>query len=336
MSCEVGSEIKVSICVITYNHESYIEECLNSLVSQKTEFPFEIVIRDDNSTDETCRILKQYADDYPQLITLLDSEVNLGMNKNLRAVINATKGEYVAFCEGDDFWCDDKKIQYQYEVANENREIDFFVHGCHLVNGVSERLRQSKGRFFGGNERVKFGCMNILSYAGQFAPTSSYFINNSVLRSLPTWLDDAPIADFFLELYAARHNGGVYLPKIMSCYRVESIGSWSDKMKNTSPQDKIEYADRMIFAIEKMQADFPNYKSNFNRKINAFNFIASLSYLKLGNVASFKKRIIPLDNLYISKYHKLMVLLKDIPLGPSIACKIYELLKKIQLHFDKI
>lgn len=336
MNYAIEKDIKVSVCVITYNHERYIKECLNSLVSQQTEFSFEIVIRDDNSTDDTYSILKKYADNYPKLIRLLNSEVNLGMNENLRTVINATQGDYIAFCEGDDFWCDDNKLQYQYDFANENSEVGFFVHACYSVNTVSEKLRQSQDRFFGGNECLKFNCLNILSYAGQFAPTSSYFIKDSILKALPAWFDKAPISDIFIELYAARLGGGIYVPKIMSCYRVESIGSWTDKMKGASPQRKIEYADEMILAIENMKADFPNYNSDFNKKINALNFFSSLSYLKLGDIANFKNKIIPLDEIYISKYHYFLFLLKDIQFAPQIVSKTYEFLKIIQWKFKII
>jgi hypothetical protein len=70
--------------------------------------------------------------------------------------------------------------------------------------------------------------------------------------------------------------------------------------------------------------------------INAINFLASLSYLKLGNMVNFRKKIIPMDNVYISKYHHFLVLLKDIPFTPQITCRIFELLKKIQWQFNKI
>ncbi|MBE3869152.1 glycosyltransferase [Vibrio parahaemolyticus] len=97
-------DIKVSVCVITYNHEMYISECLASLVSQKTSFKYEIVIRDDCSQDSTLSIIKDYKEKYPELIRLLDSSENVGGSKNSMMVFSAAEGEYISWCEGDDFF----------------------------------------------------------------------------------------------------------------------------------------------------------------------------------------------------------------------------------------
>ncbi|RCU43296.1 glycosyltransferase [Corallincola holothuriorum] len=327
--------VKVSICVITYNHEPYIRECLESLVSQKTDFNFEIIIRDDKSTDGTYPILKEFEENYPQLITVLKSDVNLGMNRNFRKVFSSSSGDYIALCEGDDFWLNEKKIQLQYELAKNNSEVNFFIHACHSVNSNSLKIKQNKRRFFGAEKELFFDCNDILSYPGQFAPTSSYFISSSEVKLLPSWFDDAPIGDVFIELYAARKTGGMYSPEILSAYRIESFGSWTDKMKRTAPKGKIAYSERMIIAIRRMQEDFPYNRKGIEKKINALNFFASLSYLRLGDKANFRKKIVPVDNTYISKYHNFLALVKDIPIAPQVVIRMYELVKKIQWYFNK-
>lgn len=321
---------KVSVCIITYNHESYIAECLNSIISQKTNFPFEIIIRDDNSTDNTYVILEEYAKKWPDLIKLLDSNINLGMNKNLKAVIDASEAEYIAICEGDDCWCNDNKIQYQYDLAFKNKSVNFYIHDCYTINSSSQDVKQNENRFFGTTKYEAFNCQDILNYAGQFAPTSSYFVKSSTLKSLPSWFDEAPIGDIFLELYAAKEAGGIYIPEKMSCYRVESIGSWTDRMKYRSSKDKLEYVAKMIFSIDKMKMDFPNMVESFDKKINALNFFAALAYLDIRDKVNFKIAITPINNIYVSKYHRILDLFKNIPIAPEMIVKLYRLIKSIK------
>ena len=129
---------EVSVCIITYNHEPYIRECLDSIVNQETNFKFEVVIRDDNSKDATLHILEEYRLRYPNIIKILPSSTNLGMNKNFRKVIDAAVGKYIAICEGDDYWRSDKKLQIQYDTAIKHSEMNFFIHACYCVNSASE------------------------------------------------------------------------------------------------------------------------------------------------------------------------------------------------------
>jgi len=297
---------KVSVCVITYNHELYIRECLDSLVSQETNFPFEIVIRDDKSTDGTFLILKEYAEQYPKLINLLPSGINLGMNKNLVTTFSAASGDYIALCEGDDFWISDNKIQHQHDLAKKNEDINFFIHACHSVSFQSKILKQTQRRFFGEDKVARFNCQDILSYSGQFAPTSSYFIKSSELKSLPSWFEDAPIGDVFIELYAANKKGGMYFPEVMSAYRVESTGSWTDQMKRAHPNKKIKYANDMLQAISYLKDDFNGSDLRLNKKINALNFIIAISSLELNDYKCFKGKIKPINREYISLFHKLL------------------------------
>jgi len=335
MNCNRENDIKVSICVITYNHQDYIEECLNSLISQKTDFPFEIVIRDDNSTDETFKIIKKYAEEYPKFINLLNSSENLGMNKNFKSVVDSALGEYIAICEGDDFWITTDKIQYQYQQACKNTSVEFFIHACHSVNQKSKIIPQNENRFFGGGADVTFNCHDILSFPGQFAPTSSYFIKSSVLKLLPSWFLEAPIGDVFIELYSTKKYHGFFSPKVMSVYRVESIGSWSDKMKKETPQNKIKYAKVMVSSIEKMKIDFSESGDIFNKKINALNFFSAIAYLNLGNVALFREKISPIDSKHVSKYHKLLDLVKGSVSASNLLVLSYNFVKKVQWQFLK-
>ena len=114
----------LTVWVITYNQERFISQCLDSILMQETNFPFQIVIGEDYSTDNTRRICENYANNYSN-ITLLPLEKNLGLVKNWERTLNACQGKYVAMCEGDDFWIDCKKLQKQFDFLEANP--DFFI-----------------------------------------------------------------------------------------------------------------------------------------------------------------------------------------------------------------
>lgn len=109
------SHIVASIICVTYNHAPYIRQAVDSFLMQKTIFPYEIIIADDCSMDGTSAICAEYAAKYPDKIRHIRGEYNVGGVENERRAIEAAQGEYVALCEGDDYWIDSKKLQKQVE-----------------------------------------------------------------------------------------------------------------------------------------------------------------------------------------------------------------------------
>ena len=96
----------ITIAVISYNQENTICECLDSLLSQKCNFDFNIIISDDSSTDKTANICRTYFEKYPGIITLNINSINLGLMRNYTSTLSQCQSKYIAFCAGDDFWCD--------------------------------------------------------------------------------------------------------------------------------------------------------------------------------------------------------------------------------------
>src|SRR5690349_16516557 len=107
--------MKVSVCMVTYNHEKFIEKAIEGVLMQETDFDVELVIGEDFSTDQTRSIIEKYQQKYPGKIIIAPSEHNLGMMKNFVNTLNTCTGEYIALCEGDDFWTDPTKLQRQVE-----------------------------------------------------------------------------------------------------------------------------------------------------------------------------------------------------------------------------
>jgi len=112
----------VSVQMITYNHECYIEDAIEGVLKQKTTFNIELVIGEDLSTDSTREICIKYAKKYPGIIKLLPSECNVGMIRNALRTINACTGKYIAVCEGDDYWIDPYKLQKQFDYLDSNSD----------------------------------------------------------------------------------------------------------------------------------------------------------------------------------------------------------------------
>lgn len=123
----------VSVAVITYNHATAISQCLDSILSQSVDFDYEIVVGDDCSTDSTQSILQEYAVKYPNRFVLLLNQKNEGVSKNNINVLSRCRGEFVALCEGDDYWSDMKKLKRQVDFLRTNEECGFVGSTCYLL-----------------------------------------------------------------------------------------------------------------------------------------------------------------------------------------------------------
>lgn len=115
--------IKVSVCITTYNVGLYISECLDSILRQKVDFNYEILIGDDHSHDNTLEIIQDYQKQYPGLIRIIAHSQNIGVNKNDYSLITSARGEYIAWCDGDDYWLDDHKLQKEVDFLDANPQL---------------------------------------------------------------------------------------------------------------------------------------------------------------------------------------------------------------------
>lgn len=230
-------QIGVSVCCLVYNHEKYLRQCLDGFVMQKTTFPFEVIVHDDASTDHSADIIREYAEKYPDIIRPIYQTVN---QYSQRVPITATflmpmvRGKYVANCEGDDYWCDENKLQLQYEIMEENPDCHFCVH---KVQGITEAGEEFKNTF--PNYNICEGKMSVdefLSHVtkGYAFQTSSYFRRTEDLRAYlkhkPDFAKAADVGDEPALLYYGSLGESYYLDRIMSCYRMQANGSWSASM----------------------------------------------------------------------------------------------------------
>lgn len=136
------SNLKVSTCIITYNHEDYIEDCIKGALAQKIS-KHEIVIGDDCSADKTSQICQKYQSKYPDIIKYYRRKKNLGMIGNWIKTIKQCKGKYIALCEGDDYWTDPIKLQKQVDFLEANEEYGLAHGNCDFLYQKTQKTVKS-------------------------------------------------------------------------------------------------------------------------------------------------------------------------------------------------
>lgn len=129
----------ISVKMITYNHARYISQAIECVLAQKTVFPFELVIGEDCSTDGTREIVFDYARRYPELIRVITTDQNVGMQKNSNRTSDACQGKYIAYCEGDDYWHHPEKLQKQVAYLESHPECGLVCSDYDVLNSVSEK-----------------------------------------------------------------------------------------------------------------------------------------------------------------------------------------------------
>lgn len=173
----MSEDILVSVICVTYNHEKYIRQALDSILMQETTFPFEIRIGEDCSTDATRKILKEYETRYPDRFIMYYREHNLGATQNEYELLMDAKGKYIAALELDDVWTDTHKLQKQYDFLEKHSEYIGVSHnftiidknGKHLPEFDDERLKQFLNKPY---------CLNDFLMYGFLFQTGTHFYRN--------------------------------------------------------------------------------------------------------------------------------------------------------------
>lgn len=231
----------VSISCITYNHAPYIRECLEGFLMQKTNFPFEILIHDDASTDGTADIIREYEAKYPELIKPIFREKNLysqgvrGMN---RFNFERAQGKYIALCEGDDFWTDPNKLQIQFDFMESHPDYSMCFHNALFWN--YETGDRSESHYCGSDATITLDDM--LKYYLENVVTHTVFLRRKCLNKLSVFSENISVGDVPIQLCAATSGKVFYNSRVMGCYRWRTPGSWTwrcDKKKFVESRKEI-------------------------------------------------------------------------------------------------
>lgn len=247
--CKHDKPLVVVRC-ITYNHESYIRECLDGFIMQQTNFKFIVIIHDDASTDGTPAIIKEYADKYPHIIKPIYQVQNQYSKKNgsitriLANACNKTGAKYIAFCEGDDYWIDPLKLQRQVDYMNRNPKCGLSYTNFNIRHEPSGLVES--GIFSSANPPI-VNFESHLKTSGYIAPMS-WLCRTDTWNKIENWEAPFIIKDqtFVYALLFFAESDVRYIDSITSVYRVHR-GSAS---KPTLRSDQHQY-DRNIFEIQK-------------------------------------------------------------------------------------
>ncbi len=252
-------DIAVSVICNTYNHEKYIRKALESFVMQKTEFAFEVLVHDDASKDKTAEIIREFEQKYPDIIKPIyqkENQYSKGVQISLVHQYPRSKGKYVAFCEGDDFWTDETKLQRQFDYMEAHSDcalvsckaIKVTENGDYLDEYINYDFEKTKGILYFGDIIRQHGA---ISTASMFFRRSFYKENIDFLKSIKSF-------DYIVKTLLAS-TGYVYvLAQTMCAYRVAAMGSWTNRVAANSKK----FAEHMKIAAEnyKKLNGYTNYK----------------------------------------------------------------------------
>jgi len=208
--------IKVSIVCISYNQEKYIAQALDGFVSQKVNFNFEAIVADDCSTDSTSKIINEYAKKYPNIIKPVLRKKNIGVQANLIDALKRATGDYIALCEGDDFWTDEHKLQKQVDFLDKNDDYSLCFHPVSIIYDNKE---QPDAIF--PVEKDGFTLEKLLK--SNYIQTNSVMYRRREYNTIP--LNILPI-DWYLHLFHAQFGKIGFINQNMSSYRRHAGGIW--------------------------------------------------------------------------------------------------------------
>ncbi len=328
MIADNGAQPLVSICLLTYNHEDYIRQCLDSILAQQVNFKYEVVVGDDCSQDSTQDILREYQEKNPDIFQMYLRDHNLGATRNLYDILNKCKGKYLAGIEGDDYWIDENKLQIQFDFLENHPEYIGCSHDVKMIDELGQERPMGRKYFatchwkyykevYTYNDFVKF------EKPGQ-ASTWFYrniFINPKYDYSIIQTADPL-IADTTVMLLVSTLGDWYYMiGKKMTCYRFitqPDKGSWASwsQSGNRTLNNFLYY-----FNLEKYAKDVLGVKLDFvKQKFQCFQSALNW-YTKSKEFEEKKENKRILKTIWSMMNHKTLYTIKVIQ--NKIFAKIY-------------
>ncbi len=290
---KAGMKPVVSVLTITYNHAPYIRRCIESILMQKTTFPFELVIGEDCSTDGTREIVMDYAKDYPDVIRIITSETNVGALANYLRAYSACQGEFTALCDGDDYWIDPLKLQKQYDAILKYDAV-LVTHRVLYLTYQGDKLISSE--VTEPNEASGFLKTEDIILKKYRAYTSAIFFRTNIKKLFPEWIPDFVLGlDTPLILFASSIGKIYFINEMMSVYQHGIKGSW------TFEQDKKVSSDKS------WRADFETAYLEMYKKLDKFaeyRYSEAIQVRIQARIRNYYNKYGNLDFLEISEWKK--------------------------------
>lgn len=260
----------ISVCIVTYQHARFIAQAIEGALMQKTKFPVEILIGEDESTDGTRDICLDYAKRHPDRVRVFlrrrRDVVNIDGRPrgsfNFRMTLREAKGEFVALCEGDDYWTDPEKLQRQVDYLRANPDCVGCFHDTKLVDAGGKTLLKS----YFQSDQDKFTQRDVLETLHSREPTCSLVFRKSAFAEpLPEWYLRRP-SDLYLDILLTSHGSLGFVRNNMAAYRKHTGGIWSSQRESNQIIE-------IIIRFKLLLADnffLENYRDLLLRKIDEF------------------------------------------------------------------
>ena len=265
---KTNDDIKLSVVIVSYKQVKYIREAIDSVLMQKVNFKYELILADDCSQDGTLEIMKEYEKKYPDIIRVIERKKNLGGAANSFDSLSNAKGEYITCLEGDDYWIDENKLQIQVDFLDNN---DDYYAISHIQEGRD--LNNNIKGYFPKTIRKDFticGVSDFLNNDKSYSVSSTMYRNffkdkqllnrYRVVRTFDPLIGDAQMNVFLCDL------GKIYvLNKAMMVYRIRNNDGASN-FNSAHRINEIEYRYMNIYInLEK----FYNKQYSFFKKIKS-------------------------------------------------------------------
>lgn len=252
-------KIRVTVYCMAYNHANYIEQTLNGFVSQNTNFSVKYIIHDDASTDNTAEIIKRYEKQYPELIHGIyqhENQYSKGEKILAKFILPHIEGDYVAVCEGDDYWSDSSKLQRQIDMLDSNINCFMSVHKTKEIHEDGTATG-----FFYPNEQLETGIIKreeFLKLRYGFHTSSYVFRKNEWIKYInnpPSFKLTYGVGDVPYLLYFGSLGDVAYIEREMSCYRRGVATSWSVQHAKSNTVSLANHASQIF----EMYVEFDKY-----------------------------------------------------------------------------
>jgi glycosyltransferase involved in cell wall biosynthesis len=282
----------VSICCAAFNHEKYIGAAIEGFLMQEADFPFEVIVRDDCSTDKTATIIKRYAEKYPNIIKPIfeaENQYSKGIGA-MSVMFKKGRGEYLALCEGDDYWLDPLKLQKQVDFLNENK--NFSMCATRFVKSISkEKIETTAGEYD----------LKDLLVSNRFGTATVMFRQKYITDEVFKFIKGKPVGDWSLWVMLLKKGKAIILSDVTAVYRIHDGGVYSSvgefkKLLITFNCLSMYYKED-VFSDEEKRIIFQSARKKVGHMLN----------YNLENGKSQKKKLIKEYSQYFSSSERLFL-----------------------------
>lgn len=338
----------VAVRCVTYNHAAYIDEALKGFAIQKVNFPVIYIIIDDASTDGEQSVLKRWAsnnleknEDTPlwenrgfgqialaplksnkmltfAILLLSENHYQKGKSKLIYMTEWLKSSKYQAVCEGDDYWIVPDKLQRQFDLMENNPNVDMCAHNTYILNE-----KKYVGKLGPSEKDTLLITEDVINGGGSYLSTNSLFARSEVFNT-PQRFYQYMMLDYTLQIAGSLRGGILFMSDYMSVYRQYSSGSSWTSVMHKNPTRLIEHREKVIRALEMLDEDTEShYSKAIKTQIRCLRFMTALDYYDMDFIYSEENR-----NLYNNLSVKKKLELRIYTISPKLIQFVRKIMKK--------